>query len=132
MTVNNPYTWGLGRRKSSVARVRIKPGSGGFIVNKKPVDGYFTTLRDLQTAQAPLDLLESPDTYDIFVNVHGGGPHGQAGAVQLGVARAFKEANPVLFEALREKGFLTRDSRMKERKKPGRRGARRGFQFSKR
>lgn len=132
MTVNNPYTWGLGRRKSSVARVRIKPGSGEFHVNDKTVDEFFTTLRDQQTAKAPLELLDSPDTYDIFVKVNGGGPHGQAGAVQLGVSRAFKEANPVLFESLREKGYLTRDSRMKERKKPGRRGARRGFQFSKR
>ena len=132
MTVNNPYTWGLGRRKSSVARVRIKSGSGGFFVNSKPVDDYFTTLRDLNSARAPLALLESPDTYDIYVNVNGGGPHGQAGAVQLGVARALKEANPVLFEELRDKGYLTRDSRMKERKKPGKRGARRGYQFSKR
>ncbi len=132
MTVNNPYTWGLGRRKSSVARVRIKSGSGGFFVNSKSVEDFFTTLRDLNTARAPLALLESPDTYDIYVNVNGGGPHGQAGAVQLGVARALKEVNPVLFEELRDKGYLTRDSRMKERKKPGKRGARRGFQFSKR
>ncbi len=132
MTVNNPYTWGLGRRKSSVARVRIRSGSGNFVVNTKPVDQYFTTLRDVQQARSPLALLETPDNYDIFVNVNGGGPHGQAGAVQLGVARALKEANPVLFEGLREHGYLTRDSRMKERKKYGRRGARRGFQFSKR
>ena len=132
MSVNNPFTWGLGRRKSAVARVRIKPGTGGFTVNKKPVEDYFPALRDLQTARSPLQLLETSDTYDVFVNVHGGGPHGQAGAVQLGVARALKETNPALFEELREHGFLTRDSRMKERKKPGRRGARRGFQFSKR
>ena len=132
MTVDNPYIWGLGRRKSSVARVRLKSGSGTFQVNGKPVNEYFTTLRDLETAKAPFALLEEGTTYDVFVKVEGGGPHGQAGAVQLGVARAFKEVNPVLFEALREKGFLTRDGRMKERKKPGRRGARRGFQFSKR
>ena len=131
MTVTNPYTWGLGRRKSAVARVRLKSGSGQFQVNGKTLAEYFTTLRDLQRAKAPLELLESVD-YDIFVRVHGGGPHGQAGAVQLGVARALKEANPVMFEQLREKGFLTRDARMKERKKYGRRGARRGFQFSKR
>jgi small subunit ribosomal protein S9 len=132
MSVNNPYTWGLGRRKSAVARVRMKSGSGGFRVNGKAVNEYFTTLRDLEAAKAPLGLLDAPDTYDIFVKVNGGGPHGQAGAVQLGVARALKEVNPVLFEGLRENGFLTRDSRMKERKKYGRRGARRGFQFSKR
>ncbi|MEW6072175.1 MAG: 30S ribosomal protein S9 [Planctomycetota bacterium] len=132
MTVANPYVWGLGRRKSAVARVRIKSGSGSFLVNQQPVEQYFTTLRDLQQARSPLALLPSPDTYDIVVNVEGGGPHGQAGAVQLGIARALKGANPVLFEGLRDKGYLTRDSRMKERKKYGRRGARRGFQFSKR
>jgi len=132
MTVNNPYTWGLGRRKSAVARVRLKSGSGAFQVNGKTVTEYFTTLRDLNRAKAPLGLMEDESTYDVFVRVHGGGPHGQAGAVQLGIARALKEVNPVLFEELREKGFLTRDPRMKERKKPGRRGARRGFQFSKR
>lgn len=132
MTVNNPYTWGLGRRKSAVARVRIKSGSGTFQVNGKPVNEYFTTLRDVNRAKAPLALLEEGVSYDIWANVDGGGPHGQAGAVQLGVARALKEINPVLFESLRENGLLTRDSRMKERKKPGRRGARRGFQFSKR
>ncbi len=132
MTVSNPYTWGLGRRKTAVARVRIRSGSGRFQVNGKPLNEYFTTLRDLEKARAPLALLESADTYDFLVKVEGGGPHGQAGAVQLGVARALKEANPVLFEGLRENGFLTRDARMKERKKYGRRGARRGFQFSKR
>jgi small subunit ribosomal protein S9 len=132
MTVNNPYIWGLGRRKSAVARVRIKSGSGNFNVNGKAVAEYFTTLRDLNWAKAPLGLLEEGVDYDIWASVDGGGPHGQAGAVQLGVARALKEANPVLFEGLREGGYLTRDGRMKERKKPGRRGARRGFQFSKR
>ncbi len=132
MTVTNPFTWGLGRRKTSVARVRLKSGSGTFVVNGKALEEFFTTIRDRQRARAPLALLEGAEPYDIFVKVHGGGPHGQAGAVQLGVARALKEANPSLFEGLREEGFLTRDSRMKERKKPGRRGARRGFQFSKR
>ena len=132
MTVNNPYIWGLGRRKSAVARVRLKSGSGSFQVNGKSVNEYFTTLRDLNWAKAPLSLLEEETNYDIWVKVSGGGPHGQAGAVQLGVARALKEVNPVLFEGLRENGYLTRDGRMKERKKPGRRGARRGFQFSKR
>ena len=101
-------------------------------VNGKALAEYFTTLRDLRLAKKPLELLETPDMYDIWVKVEGGGPHGQAGAVQLGVARALKEVNPVMFEQLRENGLLTRDSRMKERKKPGRRGARRGFQFSKR
>lgn len=132
MSVNNPWTWGLGRRKSAVARVRLKTGSGNFVVNQKPVDEFFVTLRDQNRAKAPLGLLEESTRYDVHVQVEGGGPHGQAGAVQLGLARALKEINPVLFEGLRENGFLTRDGRMKERKKPGRRGARRGFQFSKR
>ncbi len=131
MTTQNQYL-GLGRRKTAVARVRLKPGSGEFRVNGQPLQSYFTTLRDLELARAPLGLLDTPNAYDVQVNVVGGGQHGQAGAVQLGVARALKEANPVLFERLRENGFLTRDSRMKERKKYGRRGARRGFQFSKR
>ncbi len=126
------FIWGLGRRKSAVARVRLKSGTGAFVVNDRPLGEFFTTLRDVETARAPLLLLESQDIYDINVSVHGGGPHGQAGAVMLGVARALKEANPVLFEGLRARGFLTRDARMKERKKYGRRGARRGFQFSKR
>lgn len=132
MSVVNPWTWGLGRRKTAVARVRLKSGSGNFLVNGKEVDNFFPTVRDRAKAKAPLELLEEGVGYDIFCNVHGGGPHGQAGAVQLGVARALKETNPALFEGLRENGFLTRDSRMKERKKYGRRGARRGFQFSKR
>ena len=132
MTVNNPYTWGLGRRKSAVARVRIKPGSGAFNVNGKPVDEFFPTIRDQKASKSPLALLSEEESYDINVKVHGGGPHGQAGAVRLGLGRALKELNPVHFEELRENGHLTRDPRMKERKKPGRRGARRGFQFSKR
>ncbi|MCZ6596574.1 MAG: 30S ribosomal protein S9 [Planctomycetota bacterium] len=133
MTVATPFTWGLGRRKSSVARVRIRPGTGNFLVNGKSVDEYFTTLRDQKQAKAALEVGEGTgETYDIWCNVNGGGPHGQAGAVQLGLARALKEVNPVLMEALREDGLLTRDPRMKERKKYGRRGARRGFQWCKR
>lgn len=132
MSVVNPYTWGLGRRKTSVARVRIKPGSGNFTVNGKTVDEFFPALRDRIEAKAPLAQLPEESSYDIWVNVFGGGIHGQAGAVSLGLARAIKEANPAVFEDLREHGLLTRDSRMKERKHYGRRGARRGFQFSKR
>jgi small subunit ribosomal protein S9 len=123
---------GLGRRKSSVARVRLKPGSGSFLVNGRNVEEFFPTLRDLSEARAPLGLIEGDSPYDITARVQGGGPHGQAGALSLGVARALKSANPALFEELRHGGFLTRDQRMKERKKYGRRGARRGFQFSKR
>ena len=126
------FVLGLGRRKSAVARVRIKPGTGSFLINGRPLAEFFGTLRDKNEAKAPLGLLETPDTYDVLASVHGGGPHGQAGALSLGVARALKSANPALFERLRQGGFLTRDPRMKERKKYGRRGARRGFQFSKR
>jgi small subunit ribosomal protein S9 len=123
---------GLGRRKTAVARVRLKPGTGSYLINGRPLAEFFGTLRDANEARAPLGLLETPDTYDVLASVHGGGPHGQAGALSLGVARALKTANPALFERLRQGGFLTRDPRMKERKKYGKRGARRGFQFSKR
>ena len=132
MAVNNPWTWGLGRRKSSVARVRIKPGAGAFVVNGKPLNDYFPTLQCQKSAQSSLVHTESVGTYDVFCNVNGGGTTGQADAVSLGLARALKTINPATFESLRENGLLTRDSRMKERKKYGRRGARRGFQFSKR
>ena len=132
MTVVNPYIWGLGRRKSAVARVRIKPGSGNFTINGKTMMEYFPNLQDQERCMAPLKTSESVESYDIFVNVKGGGPTGQSGAVQLGLARAVKDSNPVVFEALREAGHLTRDARLVERKKYGRRGARRGFQFSKR
>lgn len=126
------YVLGLGRRKTSVARVRLKPGTGSYLVNGRAVDEFFRTPRDLSEAKGPLGLLETPDSYDVLANVNGGGPHGQAGALSLGIARALKSANPALFERLRQGGFLTRDPRMKERKKYGKRGARRGFQFSKR
>ena len=132
MADTSPFTFGLGRRKSAVARVRIRSGAGAFQINGKEMKDYFTTLRDQQQAASPLGLTSEEESYDVFVNVQGGGPHGQAGAVELGIARALKQVNPALFEPLREHGHLTRDSRMKERKKPGRRGARRGFQFSKR
>lgn len=132
MAVNNPWTWGLGRRKTAVASVRMKPGTGAFMINKKPVGEYFVTQRDLAQAQSPLLMTGSTESFDVHVNVKGGGPNGQAGAVMLGIARALKELNPVHFEALRDAGLLTRDSRQVERKKPGRAGARRGFQFSKR
>ena len=132
MAVINPWTWGLGRRKSSVARVRIKPGAGAFVVNGKPLTTYFPTLQCQMSAKASLAPTGSEDTYDVFCNVRGGGTTGQADAVSLGLARALKTINPATYDALKEHGLLTRDSRMKERKKYGRRGARRGFQFSKR
>ncbi len=132
MAVINPYTWGLGRRKSAIARVRIKPGAGAFLVNGKPLEIFFPTLQGQLRAKAPLEATETGTTYDIFCNVNGGGITGQADAVRMGLARALNTINPGFDEVLREGGLLTRDSRMKERKKYGRRGARRGFQFSKR
>lgn len=130
--VANPYVWGLGRRKSSVARVRIKPGSGVFLVNGRTLEQFFPTIDARQRAHAPLEATESSGAYDVFVRVEGGGLTGQSDAVRMGLARALKEANPGYEPLLREAGLLTRDARMKERKKYGRRGARRGFQFSKR
>ena len=132
MVVNNPWTWGLGRRKKAVARVRLKPGSGGFVINGKPMEVYFPPTQAARAAGAPLVATESGPNYDIFANVNGGGITGQSEAVSLGIARALKTINPATFETLREQGLLTRDARAKERKKYGRRGARRGFQFSKR
>ena len=126
------YTLGLGRRKSAVARVRIKPGAGGFLVNGRPVDQFFCTTQTRKRARESLALTSSLEGYDVWCKVTGGGPNGQADAVVLGIARALKKINPAWDDVLRQNGLLTRDSRMKERKKYGRRGARRGFQFSKR
>lgn len=126
------YFWGTGRRKASVARVRLRAGTGKFEVNKRPLEKYFTGERDRLDAVAPLKATETDGKVDVFVNVKGGGVTGQAGAIVLGVARALKAANGEYDDALRAGGYLTRDSRMVERKKYGRRGARRSFQFSKR
>ncbi len=130
--VNDLYFWGTGRRKSSVARVRLRPGGGDFTVNGKPCEEFFTRERDQAAVRAPLTATKTLGQFDIHVNVKGGGPTGQAGAVLLGIARALCKAQTDLEDALREGGYLTRDSRMVERKKYGRRGARRGCQFSKR
>lgn len=124
--------WGLGRRKTAVARVRIQPGAGAFLVNGRPLKEFFPVLQWQQRALAPLQATASSEQYDVFCQVDGGGPHGQSDAVRMGLARALKTANPGVDSTLRAGGLLTRDSRMKERKKYGRRGARRGFQFSKR
>jgi small subunit ribosomal protein S9 len=124
--------WGTGRRKTAVARVRLLPGSGKFLVNDREVDGYFTEDKDRQSARSPLVATKQMTTYDIFVRVEGGGPTGQADAVKLGIARALKKADLSLDQALRAGGFMTRDPRMKERKKYGQKGARKRFQFSKR
>jgi small subunit ribosomal protein S9 len=125
-------TWGLGRRKTAVARVRIQPGAGAFFVNGRPLVEFFPVLQWQQRATAPLQATAAASQYDVFCQVDGGGPHGQSDAVRMGLARALKTVNPGADTTLRAGGLLTRDSRMKERKKYGRRGARRGFQFSKR
>jgi len=130
--VDSLYYWGTGRRKSSVARVRLAPGNGAFRVNDRDCEEYFPRERDQAAVRAPLTATKTMGKYDIFVNVKGGGPTGQSGAVVLGIARALRKAEAELEEVLREGGYLTRDSRMVERKKYGRRGARRGCQFSKR
>jgi len=126
------YTWGTGRRKSSVARVRIRPGSGEISINRRAYKEFFPILGHQLELEAPLKSTDTRDKYDVFINVQGGGITGQAGACSLGIARALRVDRPELEEKLRDGGFLTRDGRMKERKKYGRRGARRGFQFSKR
>jgi small subunit ribosomal protein S9 len=126
------YVWGLGRRKTAIARVRIKPGAGAFFVNGRPMAEFFPVLEHQQRATAPLKATETAAQYDVFAQVDGGGLHGQADAVRLGLSRALKSVNPGFDPVLRAGSHLTRDSRMKERKKYGRRGARRGFQFSKR
>ena len=121
-----------GKRKTAIARVRLRLGVGNIRVNGRPMEVFFPTLQARRAAMASLDATESQATYDVFVNVNGGGLTGQSEAVCLGIARALKTINPATFDTLREKSLLTRDARSKERKKYGRRGARRGFQFSKR
>ena len=121
-----------GRRKCSVARVRIKPGSGKMVVNKKDLDEYFKRQQDQNAVLAPLKAVKAEKAFDVFINVKGGGTTGQSGASLLGIARALKKYDEGFLPALRDSGHLTRDPRMVERKKPGQRGARRKFQFSKR
>ena len=126
------FYWGTGRRKSSVARVRIKPGDGKLLINKKELNAYFTREQDRKSVLAPLKAVEADKSFDVFINVRGGGTSGQAGAALLGVARALKNYDEGYMQALRDGGYLTRDSRAVERKKPGQSGARKRFQFSKR
>ena len=126
------YWWGTGRRKTSVARVRIRPGSGKLLVNKRDLDQYFPREQDRKAVMAPLQTVHAEKAFDVFINVKGGGITGQAGASLLGIARALKSYDENYVQPLRDGGHLTRDPRMVERKKPGQRGARRRFQFSKR
>jgi small subunit ribosomal protein S9 len=127
------YYEGIGRRKESTARVRVMSGSGNFIVNEKPLDGYFNRLGDMQAILAPIEAAgENREALDVTVVVKGGGVTGQTSAVQLGVARALVKMNPDLRPVMRKGGFLTRDARIKERKKPGLKRARKAPTYTKR
>lgn len=121
-----------GRRKTSIARVYVKPGKGLITINDRELTQYFVSEIHQTTVKQALTALKAEGTYDVTVNVEGGGVKGQAEAVRLGISRALVKANPENKPVLRKEGLVTRDSRMVERKKPGRRKARRKFQFSKR
>ena len=124
--------YGTGKRKSSVARVWLKPGAGRIVVNNKALDEYFGRETSKMVVRQPLELTENVGKFDIFVNVCGGGDSGQAGAIKHGITKALLEADPELRGDLKKAGFITRDSRVKERKKYGRVAARKRFQYSKR
>jgi len=127
------YYEGIGRRKESTARVRVMSGSGKFIVNERQAEDYFPRLGDLASILAPLEIAsENRSLLDISVVVRGGGVTGQTDAVKLGMARALLKMNPDLKPALRKAGFMTRDARIKERKKPGLKGARKAPTYTKR
>ena len=131
-TATSSDTLGTGRRKSSVARVRIRAGAGKITINRRPLDDYFYNDQQRNAVLAPLLQTGTRDQVDVIVRVGGGGITGQADACKLGIARALKKYNSELEGSLRDSGLLTRDGRMKERKKCGLHGARRGTQFSKR
>lgn len=133
MTQNNSVMYqGTGRRKTSVARVYLTPGTGQITINKLPIDEYLPSELLRMTVRSPFEATSTVDNFDVNVNVYGGGLTGQAGAIRHGIARALNEASEDYRPALKTAGFLTRDSRAKERKKYGLRGARRAPQFSKR
>jgi small subunit ribosomal protein S9 len=124
--------YGTGRRKTSAARVYLRPGTGQIVVNQKGFDAYFPNEMHKMIVRQPLVITETVDKFDLLVRVAGGGSAGQAGALRHGIARALLEFNPELRKKLKDAGFLTRDPRKVERKKYGRPGARKRFQFSKR
>lgn len=124
--------YGTGRRKSSIARVYLVPGTGNITINKRNIDNYFGLETLKMVVRQPLAATETADKFDVLVNVHGGGTTGQAGAIRHGISRALLEADAENRPALKKAGYLTRDSRMKERKKYGLKAARRAPQFSKR
>jgi len=122
----------VGRRKEAIARVALVPGKGDILVNERPYEKYFLRETDRIIIKQPLQITNNLDKYDIIANIVGGGLTGQAGALRLGIARALMLSQPELKDALRKYGFLTRDPRMKERKKYGQKGARKRFQWTKR
>ena len=124
--------YGTGRRKTSTARVYLRPGAGAVQVNRKPFETYFPNETLRMIIRQPLQLTETANTFDVLVNVAGGGPAGQAGAIRHGITRALLEYNGDLRPTLKQAGLVTRDPRIKERKKYGQKGARKRFQFSKR
>ena len=132
MYEGNPYFYGTGRRKKSIARVRVYPGTGKIIINDREMDDYFGLETLKLIVRQPLTLTETTEKFDVICRVTGGGVTGQAGAIRHGLARALVQSNEELRPLLKKAGFLTRDPRMKERKKYGLKGARRAPQFSKR
>ena len=130
--MSKPISTSTGRRKTAIARVFVKEGSGSITVNGRDFEEYFPMVAHQNLVLTPLSLTESRQSYDILINASGGGVAGQVGAVSLGIARALININPEHRGTLKANGLLTRDSRAKERKKPGRPGARKRFQFSKR
>lgn len=132
MAVAEEYLYGTGRRKTSVARVRLVPGTGRIVINGKDLEEYFTRPVLQMLVRSPLVLTKTEDRFDVYVNVHGGGTSGQAGAVRHGVARALLEVDEEFRTPLKRAGFLTRDPRAKERRKYGLKKARKAPQFSKR
>lgn len=130
--MSTKYTHTVGKRKSAVARVWMKPGKGEIIINKKSLDEYMERPTSKMLIRLPLELTNTTEQYDIKINVQGGGLNGQAGAIRHGISRALAELDPEMRALLKKEGLLTRDSRKKERNLPGQPGARRKFQFSKR
>lgn len=130
--MRNIQYYGTGRRKTAVARVFLKPGKGEVTINQQPVDQYVDSEILKMIIKQPLQLTETTDRFDMYITVKGGGIAGQAGAIKHGIARALLQYNPELRKKLKDAGFLTRDPRMKERKKYGQPKARKRFQFSKR
>jgi small subunit ribosomal protein S9 len=124
--------YGTGKRKTSIARVWLKPGEGNIMVNNKTLDEYFGRETSKMVVKQPLELTENVDKFDIYVTVCGGGDSGQAGAIKHGITKALLEVDVELRGTLKKAGFITRDSRIKERKKYGKKAARASFQFSKR